>query len=434
VPASLKVDGEAVNLVEYQYAGIARVVKLHYPTPGVELSYLEPSGEPGQSDAGDDMSGYDRFGRTQRMPWTRTGDEEILADIKYGYDEASRRKWRHDLTPAAQAAFDRFFGYDDLGQVKSADRGTLNENRTAIGGIPKEAEAWLYDEQGNWLDYQKDEDGSAEIDQQRGHNESNQITKVDGSNAGVAYDQNGNMTRVPTEDDLEGPPRQLKWNAWNQIVEVRDDGNQLLQRNVYDAFFRRTTRELGDTSIIHSYYNDQWRPVEERIGSSTDPSAVYFWGARHRDDLARRDRDTDANGTLDESLWGLMDYFDPVAAVDDEGEVVERYAFSAFGVASFLAPDYSPRTSSAVDWDFLFHGQFEDAETGWYDYGFRYYNPAAGRWLSRDPIGERGGINLYAFALNGCVVNIMFYKLVQIFIGASLSAWPLRLNAMRTDR
>jgi len=146
--------------------------------------------------------------------------------------------------------------------------------------------------------------------------------------------------------------------------------------------------------------NLQWRPIEERIGSSTDPSQVYFWGARHRDDLARCDRDTDADGTQDESLWCLMDYFDPVAVVDDEGEVVERYAFSAFGVAIFLAPDYSPRSSSAVAWDFLFHGQFENAETGWQNYGFRYYVPELGRWLNRDPIRERGGRNLYSVTAN----------------------------------
>jgi RHS repeat-associated protein len=30
-------------------------------------------------------------------------------------------------------------------------------------------------------------------------------------------------------------------------------------------------------------------------------------------------------------------------------------------------------------------------------YGYRYYNPQLGRWLSRDPVGERGGLNLYAF-------------------------------------
>jgi RHS repeat-associated protein len=33
-------------------------------------------------------------------------------------------------------------------------------------------------------------------------------------------------------------------------------------------------------------------------------------------------------------------------------------------------------------------------------YGYRYYDPTTGRWPSRDPIGERGGLNLYGFAGN----------------------------------
>ncbi len=33
-------------------------------------------------------------------------------------------------------------------------------------------------------------------------------------------------------------------------------------------------------------------------------------------------------------------------------------------------------------------------------YGYRYYSPALGRWLSRDPIEEQGGLNLYAFVNN----------------------------------
>jgi integrase/recombinase XerD len=34
------------------------------------------------------------------------------------------------------------------------------------------------------------------------------------------------------------------------------------------------------------------------------------------------------------------------------------------------------------------------------DYGYRYYDPVTGRWPSRDPIGERGGVNLYGFVGN----------------------------------
>ena len=34
------------------------------------------------------------------------------------------------------------------------------------------------------------------------------------------------------------------------------------------------------------------------------------------------------------------------------------------------------------------------------EYGYRYYAPELGRWISRDPIEEQGGMNLYAFVVN----------------------------------
>lgn len=38
-----------------------------------------------------------------------------------------------------------------------------------------------------------------------------------------------------------------------------------------------------------------------------------------------------------------------------------------------------------------------------YYYGRRYYLPEIGRWLNRDPLGERGGLNLYGIVLNNPV-------------------------------
>jgi hypothetical protein len=39
-------------------------------------------------------------------------------------------------------------------------------------------------------------------------------------------------------------------------------------------------------------------------------------------------------------------------------------------------------------------------------YGYRYYDPVTGRWPSRDPIGERGGINLYAMIGNDLIGQV----------------------------
>jgi RHS repeat-associated protein len=44
--------------------------------------------------------------------------------------------------------------------------------------------------------------------------------------------------------------------------------------------------------------------------------------------------------------------------------------------------------------------EFQRFRTGVTDYLYRYYDPVTGRWPSRDPIGENGGINLYGFVGN----------------------------------
>jgi RHS repeat-associated protein len=47
-----------------------------------------------------------------------------------------------------------------------------------------------------------------------------------------------------------------------------------------------------------------------------------------------------------------------------------------------------------------------DDETDLVYYGYRYYNPTGGRWLSRDPIQENGGCNLYVINQNDTVNDI----------------------------
>jgi RHS repeat-associated protein len=133
--------------------------------------------------------------------------------------------------------------------------------------------------------------------------------------------------------------------------------------------------------------------------------------------LILRDRDTDGNGTLDERLYATMDYFNGTAVLNASGTILERYAYAAFGERRIMSADFSLRATSNYAWEFGFQGQFRDAETGWLNYGYRFYVPLLGRWLSRDPIGEFGPdedekdledgefeidktMNLYAFGPN----------------------------------
>jgi len=274
--------------------------------------------------------------------------------------------------------------------------------------------------------YQRNNAGTLDINQTRAHNASNQITGIDSVSTGVSYDNNGNMLNVPTNgQELDGPSRKLVWDAWsradwrearqitqrvtrrvsrpwgglriNRLRKVLDENDNVIAEYQYDGLMRRTTSTVSGT-VRHFYYDDQWRSIEERLGTATTPERQHVWQPGDRWNLILRDRSTANNGVLDERLYSLKDELDPVALSDTSGNVVERYAYSAFGKASFFDASYTARTSSSYEWNFLFHGEFADTETGWMNYGFRYYSVDLGRWLNEDPLDQ--DVFLYLFVTN----------------------------------
>jgi RHS repeat-associated protein len=80
--------------------------------------------------------------------------------------------------------------------------------------------------------------------------------------------------------------------------------------------------------------------------------------------------------------------------VDINGNEVATFDYTPFG---------SVRTSSGTYANtnpFRCSSEYHDDETDLVYYNFRYYNPDIGRWINRDPIGEKGGFNLYVFVQN----------------------------------
>jgi RHS repeat-associated protein len=402
--AAVTAQGEAQPLGQFAWMGAGRLVSLTMPQPGIALSYKQAAGEP-VGDSGDPYSGYDRFGRTVDMRWIKTSDSSSLSRIQYGYDRMSRRLWRQDLAAPATTKQDRFYGYDGLGQVVDSALGNLNINRTAIAGIPAQREAFDYDSIGNWKEYLRHSDGLTTLNQERTHNKDNQLIELNANASGLSYDATGNMTACrPDKDGDWSKGYTMVWDAWNRLVLVRNaQTSATVAGYAYDGLTRRITTTIGST-VRRFFYNDAWKCVEERVNASSNADRLYYWSCRtgHRDELLRRDRAT-SGGPINETLWCLMDYFDPIGVVNGTGVVQERYSFTAFGLASILTPTFTPRTASSFAWNFLFHGQFRDTESGWDNYGFRYYLPWLGSWPSRDPIGENGGVNLYGSGLNSLV-------------------------------
>ncbi len=323
-----------------------------------------------------------------------------LEQLQYGFDRDSRRVWRQRATTQG---WDNTYVYDSLSQVISDDLGDLNLARNAIAGIPANGSRWQYDETGNWHGYQTQVDGAATLSQARTHDKGNRLMEVSEA-AVMRTDRAGRMLEtVPGPDGDWTKGYQITWDAWSRIVGVASvEGETVtpLATYGYDGLTRRVTRYTDDEDVTHhSYYNDAWRPLEERKDSESTAATSYLWGARHRDDLVRRDRAVGGT-TLNETRYILMDYFSPAAITDESGDVTERYQFSAFGLRTILNPDFTVRSDSECAMEFAFQGQFEDAETGWMNYGYRYYLASLGRWACKDPIGITGGRNLYLIAEN----------------------------------
>jgi RHS repeat-associated protein len=404
---ALQLASESNTLVAYTYVGLAWQVLVGYAGPSVELTYIQQSAEP-VGDAGDPYNGYDRFGRTVDIRWqsTTTGNAQ-LERLQYGFDRDSRRTWRQRVLTTG---LDNAYNYDGLSQVTNAAVGNLNLDRSAISSIPAQDEAWDYDPTGNWNAYQTQESGAVTLDQSRVYDKGNRLTQIVGDPNPVTLDQAGRMLEV--SPDATGDWTQslvLQWDAWSRIVQISQN-DSVIGSYTYDGLSRRFTRTAAGVTV-HSYYSDAWRPLEERLDTQTTAAAQYFWGARHRDDLVRRDRATTSGGSLDETRYVLMDYFSPAAITDQSGMVTERYAFGAFGIRSVLTPDFTPINSSECAWEFTFHGQFLDQETGFLNFGYRYFSASLGRWLSKDPIVEQGGLNIYVYAFNNPVARVDSYGL-----------------------
>jgi RHS repeat-associated protein len=76
------------------------------------------------------------------------------------------------------------------------------------------------------------------------------------------------------------------------------------------------------------------------------------------------------------------------------GNISAKYEYGPFGEVFCSVGDMAKVNP------FGFSTKYTDNETDLLHYGYRYYSPALGRWMSRDPIEEQGGLNLYGFVNN----------------------------------
>lgn len=203
-----------------------------------------------------------------------------------------------------------------------------------------------------------------------------QVTVGAGAATTPTYDSNGNT--------LTDGTRSYEWDAMNRLVAVVQGTNRT--EFTYDGFSRRST-------------------VVEKVSGSVVSSRRLVW-----DGLGiAEERETTGNvlnkryhgagvevvsGANTGNYFYTRDHLGSIREmVDSAGAVRARYDYDPYGKRTKLAGDLNS--------DFGFTGHYTHLGTGLVLAPNRAYDPATARWLSRDPIGEMGGINLYGYVENG---------------------------------
>lgn len=304
------------------------------------------------------------------------------------------------------------WGYDGLGQVVSAAAPGTDADR-----------GYLYDAIGNRRGQQVGAtsvptNAQGEIVPNAGTTSytANALNQYAGAgaisgvlNADPVFDDDGNMEIGPLSGTGGSAANHLYWDAENRLVEVRaDDDTTVIATYDYDSQSRRISRSVGvspTTTTLYLY--DSFNCIAEYTGGtgvSPTLQTTRLWGI-------------DLSGTLQGAggVGGMLAerHHSGTAATfyptfDGNGNVSEYLDAAGIPVAHF---EYDPFGNAVVNTDGS--GQFSyrfstkplDFVTGLYYYQYRYYDPNTGRWPSRDPIEEDGGINPYGFMGNNATTG-----------------------------
>jgi len=354
------------------------VVERDHPQISVNLTYIRQTGDAqANTDGGDKYTGLDRFGRVIDQFWLNTSTSTATDRFQYGYDRDSNVLWKNNLV---NSAFGELYSYDNLNQLSSFQRGTLNGTHTAITGTPSASQSWSPDAVGNF--------SSITTDGTQVNNTFNKLNEETGfGSATLTFDSNGNTTTDETG-------KQFVYDAWNRLVTVKNSSGTTLQSISYDGLSRRvTTAASGTTTDL--FYSAAWQVLEERVGSSV--TAQYVWSPVYVDAMILRDRSV-SGGTLNERLWVMEDAnFNVTGVVDSAATVQERYALLPFGNFAVYDTNWNSRSGSNFGWLNYLQGMRFDSISGLFLSRLRPgESPTEDAWTTPDPARfVFGADNLY---------------------------------------
>jgi RHS repeat-associated protein len=203
------------------------------------------------------------------------------------------------------------------------------------------------------------------------------------------YDGNGNLTNWVCGTTNWA----YEWDGADRLVRVRSNGVTQAQY-WYDAHNRRIakTERVGGAIQRWLYLYDGWDIVAV-MNEAGQLRETFARGAGLAGDIGTLVAVTHHAGSSTNGVFYTQhNHRGDITLTRAGTATVGRYGYSAFGILhSALGPDVCR---------FKFSSKERDASTGFSYYGYRFYAPRWQRWLTRDPLRESAGLNLYSFCRN----------------------------------
>jgi RHS repeat-associated protein len=178
----------------------------------------------------------------------------------------------------------------------------------------------------------------------------------------------------------------------------------------HDAAGRRAATHVNGTTTQRLAYGTGLQPLAELDAAGNITARYIYAGHSHVPDYLVK------NGTTYRIIHDQLG--SPRLVVDTTtGAITQQLDYDAWGnTTTDTNPGFQP---------FGYAGGLHDPHTKLLRYGARDYNPATGRWTTRDPIGFAGGdTNLYAY-VNNNPANYTDPTGEILFLPALAAAWAV---------
>uniref|UniRef100_UPI002593C633 RHS repeat domain-containing protein n=1 Tax=uncultured Psychrobacter sp. TaxID=259303 RepID=UPI002593C633 len=221
--------------------------------------------------------------------------------------------------------------------------------------------------------------------------------------------QDNNIVKTLTEYHYDAFGRRIaKHSETRNFIQSKDQLTQSRQTQY------QHTHMLWDSDLPIQEYSDTHVYTTIYDQGSFKPVARLAW---LRDELLKAANDEIKNAKREfwedapELIPNMQVFYyhndqlgTPNELTNDEGEVVWLADYEAWGNTAKVIYSESELEELKVSKEHLqpirFQGQHFDTETGLHYNRFRYYDPDMGMFTTRDPIGLRGGDNVFAYAPN----------------------------------